>query len=114
MRVTPFSSKVLDQPSKVTILMGGMPERRGQKAQSAGAPNSDHDGKTGYDTFVARMGLYPFFNLAILRYRTMFQDKNNPLFSFESRNIYPVCRIIICVICFVLECKCRWKTKMSV
>jgi len=47
----------------VTILMWGMPERRGQKAQSAGAQKSDHDGKTGYDTFVARMGLYPDKNI---------------------------------------------------
>ncbi len=47
--LTPFSSKVLGQPSKVTILMWGMPERWGQKALSAGAPKSDHDRKTGYD-----------------------------------------------------------------
>jgi len=29
-----------------------MPERRGRKAQSAEAPRSDHDGKTGYYTLV--------------------------------------------------------------
>lgn len=59
--LTPFSSKVLCQPSKVTILMWGMPKRRGQKAQSAGDPESDHDGN-GYDTFVDRIGLSPRCN----------------------------------------------------
>jgi len=32
----------------------------GAEAQIAGAPKSNHDGKTGYDTLVARMGLNPF------------------------------------------------------
>jgi len=31
------------------------------EAQSAGAPKSDHEGKTGYDTLGARMGLYHSF-----------------------------------------------------
>jgi len=43
----------------MTILTWGIPERRGQKAQSARAPKSDHHGKTGHDKLVARMGLYP-------------------------------------------------------
>jgi len=38
----------------VIVALWGTPGRRGQKAHRAGALRSDHAGKTGSDTFVAR------------------------------------------------------------
>lgn len=56
--MTPVSSKVPGRPSQVTIIREGVPERRWRSPKRAGAPPSDHDGKSGYDTLFPGRGLY--------------------------------------------------------